>query len=115
LVITARILTSKLWTPTTVIQRPTYLTTENMPSNVPWRDVLPPKAENITRIYALDVNRLTQDNRGVQFDSLWNLARETRTDIFCCQEHNILQTSMRNHLHHSCINNGSSPIPFQDF
>ena len=75
--------------------RPIHLTTENMHSNIAWGDILTSKAENITRIYALNVNGLTLDNRGGQFDSLCSLARETQTDIFCCQEHKIDTTNTR--------------------
>ena len=105
--------------------RPIHLTTENMRSNITWGDILTSKAENITRIYALNVNGLTLDNRGGQFDSLCSLAPETQTDIFCCQENNIdttntrvktiLHKTMRNHWQCSRSTYGSSTIPFQRF
>jgi hypothetical protein len=96
-----------------------------MRSNIAWQDILTLKAENITRIYELNVNGLTIDNRGGQFDSVCSLAQETQTNIFCCQEHNIdttntrvktkMHKTMRKHWQRSQITCGSSLMPFQSF
>jgi exonuclease III len=96
-----------------------------MKSNVVWGDTLSPKVETVTRLYALNVNGLSLDKRGGQFDTLCSLIKETQADILCCQEHNIdttnaqakaiLHTTVRNHWQRSCLTYGNSPIPFHSF
>jgi exonuclease III len=107
------------------LSRPIHLTSENMKSNAAWGDTLSSKAETVTRIFALNVNGLSLDKRGGQFDTLCSLIKETQADILCCQEHNIdttntqakaiLHTTVRHHRQRSCLTYRNSPIPFHSF
>ena len=102
--------------------RPISLTAENMRTNGAWGDTLSLKDATVTRIYALNVNGLTLDQRGGQFDTLCS---QIQADIICCQERNIdttnpqvktiLHTTIRNHWQRSRLMYGTSPTPFHSF
>jgi exonuclease III len=105
--------------------RQVSLTAQNLKTNNPWGDILAPKEENVTRIYALNVNGLSLDKRGGQFDTLCIVAKETQADILCCQEHNIdttqaevkriIHQTTKQHWQWSRISFSNSPIPFSGF
>lgn len=67
--------------------RQIQLSVENQRTNSQWGDPLEEKSESTTRIYALNLNRLTIDRRGGQFDDLCKVAKEAQADIVACQEH----------------------------
>jgi hypothetical protein len=67
--------------------RPTVLSVENQRSNESWGDQLAGKPDNVTRIYGMNVNGLTLDQKGGQLDVLCKVINEP--DVFCGQEHNL--------------------------
>ena len=50
--------------------RPIIMSHANQRANHPWGDLLQEKASHHTRIYAMNVNGLTLDRRGGQFDAV---------------------------------------------
>ena len=60
---------------------------ENQRTNSSWGDPLAEKSGTITRVYALNLNVLTIDRRGGQFDDLCKVAKEVQADIVACQEY----------------------------
>ena len=105
--------------------RPLVLTTENQITNKPWGDILTEKPDGVTRLFSLNVNGLSLDQRGGQFDELCQLTKEVQADILCCQEHNldttqstvrrILYETTRQHWNRSRAQFSSTPIPFTHF
>lgn len=103
-------------------KRPVILTAQHQRTNKEWGDILHCKDETITRLYSLNVNGLTLDKRGGQFDELCKVAKEVQADILCCQEHNldttqtavktIIYDTLRQHWPRSRITMGTTPIPF---
>ena len=69
--------------------RPILLTHPNQRQNQPWGDALGEKEDNTTRVYALNLNGISLDRRGGQFNDLCGIAREIQADVICCQEHNV--------------------------
>jgi exonuclease III len=102
--------------------RPVVLTSHNQRTNEEWGDSLECKTATHTRLYSLNINGLTLDKRGGQFDELCKVAKEVQAEILCCQEHNLdtMQTSvkttifetLRQHWSRSRITMGTTPIPF---
>ena len=102
--------------------RPTVLTAQNCRTNTWWGDELEEKAQSTTRIYAINVNGISLDKRGGQFDMHCRLLKEVQADIFCAQEHNldttqsnlrtILHTTASQHWERYKLTLGSTPIPF---
>jgi exonuclease III len=81
-----------------------------------------PKSATTTRIYGLNVNGLTIDRRGGQFDVLCGVMKEVQADVMCGQEHNldsdqtpvrsIIFHTIRNHWQRSKAIFGTTPIAF---
>ncbi|KAI2512752.1 hypothetical protein MHU86_1540 [Fragilaria crotonensis] len=102
--------------------RPILLTIENQRANEPWGDTLQEKSEHHTRIYAMNVNGLSLDRRGGQFDTVCEVQKEVQADMMCGQEHNldsdqtqvrsILYSTSRQHWRRSRVIFGTTPIPF---
>ena len=102
--------------------RPIIMSHANQRENHPWGDVLQEKASDHTRIYAMNVNGITLDRRGGQFDTLCEIQKEVQADILCGQEHNlatdktqvrsILYSTCRQHWRRSRVVFGATPIPF---
>jgi hypothetical protein len=69
--------------------RPVILSVANQRLNNSWGDTLQEKQETTTRIYGLNVNGLTLDRRGGQFDLLCEVMKEVQADVLCGQEHNL--------------------------
>jgi hypothetical protein len=102
--------------------RPIILSVENQRTNASWGDVLKEKQDHITRIYGMNVNGLSLDQRGGQLDVLCKVIKEVQADVFCGQEHNldtdntqvrqILYTTSRHHWTRSRITFGTTPIAF---
>ena len=70
-------------------QRQIMLSTENQRNNNTWGDRMKEKDVSTTRLYSLNVNGLSLDRRGGQFDTLCKIAQEIQADIICGQEHNV--------------------------
>jgi exonuclease III len=81
--------------------RPILLSSQNQRLNNPWGDRMLETEGETTRIYSLNVNGLSLDRRGGQFDTLCAIAKETQADVVCCQEHNVdtSQPIVRSILH----------------
>jgi exonuclease III len=102
--------------------RPSIMSHANQRANHPWGDLLQEKASHHTRIYAMNVNGLTLDRRGGQFDAVCEIQKEVQADILCGQEHNlasdktqvrsILYSTCRQHWRRSRVVFGATPIPF---
>lgn len=71
------------------------LTMENQRANIPWGEVLKKKEPNCTRIYVQNVNGLSFDRRGGQFNDVCQVITEVQADIFGGQEHNLDTTQMQ--------------------
>ena len=80
--------------------RPIQLTRNNQRRNDPWGDELNEKPDDVTRVYAMNVNGLALDRRGGRYDTLCETLKEVQADIFCGQEHNLdsNQTAVRSIL-----------------
>jgi hypothetical protein len=102
--------------------RPIQLSIENQRENVHWGDELGEKPDNVTRMYVLNVHRLSLDRRGGQFDDLCQVSKEVQADVVCGQEINvdaaqpmvrsIMYQTSRQHWQRSRLIMGSSPTPF---
>jgi hypothetical protein len=68
--------------------RPFPLSVENTRDNIAWGDPMQQKLEELTRIYAMNVNGLRLDQRGGQLDDWCKVLKEVHSDVFCGQEHN---------------------------
>lgn len=98
------------------------MTVENERNNEVWGDTLEEKPSTITRVYSMNVNGLTLDRRGGQFDTLCKVHKEVGADIMCGQEHNldsektqvrsILFETTRQHWNRSKLIFGTTPISF---
>ncbi|KAI2490533.1 hypothetical protein MHU86_24043 [Fragilaria crotonensis] len=73
----------------------TILTRANQKTNEPWGDELTKKPANITRVYAQNINGLSIDRRGGQFEDVCRVHNEVQADIFMGQEHNLDTTQMQ--------------------
>ena len=99
------------------------MTRANQRTNVPWGDLLAAKPTQVTRLYAQNVNGLSMDRRGGQFDDLCVIHKELEADIFCGQEHNLDSTQMhvrsyiydaaKQHWDRSRVIFGTTPIQFK--
>lgn len=102
--------------------RPINLSLENQRDNEAWGDRLQEKPTGITRLYALNLNGLSLDQRGGQFDDLCKIGKEVQADFICCQEPNvdavqprvrtILYQTARQHWNRSKLSVGTTPTPF---
>jgi exonuclease III len=103
--------------------QPIALSVENERSNDEWGDsMILPKPNNTTRIYGINVNGLTLDQRGGQFDVLCEVMKEVEADVVGGQEHNldsdqtpvrsIIINTVRGHWNRSKATFGTTPIPF---
>ena len=100
-----------------------YLSSANLASNHPWGDVLEEKANGVFRVYCQNVNGLTLDRRGGQFDSLCRVIKEVQADVMCGQEHqldtvqhpvkSILYQTSRQHWQRSRMNFATTTVPFR--
>jgi hypothetical protein len=100
----------------------TTLSINNSRVNNPWGDVRGKKGDNITRIYAINLNGLQLDDKGGKFDSVCRSVKEIQADVFCGQEHNVdtTQAKLRHilfdtasqHWERNRLVIGTSPIPF---
>ena len=92
-------------------------------SNNPWGDELQAnKPSHITRIYSQNVNGLTLDRRGGQFEDVCKVHNEVQADIFLGQEHNLdttqlhVRSSLYNAAKQHCVRArlafGTTPISF---
>jgi hypothetical protein len=98
------------------------LTTQNQRTNESWGDPMNEKPSHCTRIHIQNVNGLTLDSRGGQFDTLCAIHKEIQADISCGQEHKLDTTQMqvrsvvydtaRQHWDRSKMTFGTTPIPF---
>ena len=66
-----------------------HLSTENLATNTAWGDDLQEKADSVFRVYGQNVNGLSLDRCGGQFDSLCKVIKETQSDVMCGQEHQL--------------------------
>ena len=99
------------------------LTRANQRTNIPWGDPLAAKPAQTTRVYSQNVNGLSMDRRGGQFDDLCVIHKEVEADILCGQEHNLDTTQMhlrsyiydatKQHWDRSRVIFGTTPIPFK--
>jgi hypothetical protein len=64
-------------------------------SNSRWGDECTEKEGNIFRTYAQNVNGLSLDRRGGQYDTLCKVLREAQVDVFLGQEHNLDSTQYK--------------------
>ena len=88
-----------------------------------WGDECKDKEGNIFRIYAQNVNGISLDRRGGQYDTLCQLIREVQVDVFLGQEHNLdsSQYQVRSTLHDTSkqhwqryrLNIATTPIAFK--
>jgi exonuclease III len=102
--------------------RPILLTQHNQKQNTPWGDKLQEKENNTTRVYSLNLNGISLDRRGGQFEDLCKIAKEIQADIICCQEHNvdtskpvvrsILYDTMRHHWQRFRLHTGATAQEF---
>ena len=98
------------------------MTRANQRTNIPWGDPLAAKPTQVTRVYSQNVNGLSMDRRGGQFDDLCAIHKELEADIFCGQERNLDSTQMhiksyiydaaKHHWDRSRVIFGTTPIPF---
>ena len=98
------------------------MTRTNQRTNIPWGDPLGAKPTQVTRVYAQNVNGLSMDRRGGQFDDICSTHKELEADIFCGQEHNLDTTQMhiksyiydaaKHHWDRSRVIFGTTPISF---
>ena len=73
------------------IGRP-ILPVEQAISNTYWGDECQEKDCNVFRLYAQNVNGISLDRRGGQFDMLCQAMKEAQADMFLGQEHNLDST-----------------------
>jgi exonuclease III len=103
-------------------RRPHIMSIENQRENNPWGDSLMEKQNDHLRVYAMNVNGLSLDRRGGQFDTACEVQKEVQADIMCGQEHNldsdkthvrsILYETCRQHWRRSKVIFGTTPISF---
>jgi hypothetical protein len=72
----------------------TILTKANRKSNESWGDKLTVKSANVTRVCAQNINGLSIDRRGGQFENVCRVHNKVQADIFMGQEHNLDTTQM---------------------
>ena len=99
-----------------------HLSNENLANNTAWGDVLQDKADSVFRVYGQNVNGLSLDRSGGQFDTLCKVVKETQADVMCGQEHkldsgqhqvkSILFQTCRQHWQRSRITFGTTTVPF---
>ena len=99
-----------------------YLSNENLANNSAWGDNLVDKSEGTLRIYGQNVNGMSLDRRGGQFDSLCRVIKEVQADVTCGQEHQLDSTqhqvksiifqTCRQHWQRSRVLFGTSSVPF---
>ena len=72
--------------------------------NKSWGDECHEKPRNVFRLFAQTVTGLNLDRRGGQFDSLCQIQKETQSDVFLGQEHNLdsTQFQVKSILHATC-------------
>ena len=94
-------------------RRPIILSSENHTTNHPWGDPLQAKADGVTRIFSLNTNGLSLDQRGGRFDELCKVTKEVQADIVCCQEHNLdtTQSNVRRILYDTTRQHALVPFP----
>ena len=61
-------------------------------SNTYWGDACQDKDSTVFRIYAQNVNGISLDRRGGQYDTLCQAVKEAQADMFLGQEHNLDST-----------------------
>ena len=103
--------------------RPSVLSTANAISNEPWGDQIEEKANDITRMYCINLNGITLDKKGGKFDTVCRCMKEVQADIFCGQEHKldttqaavrtIMYDTARQHWERQRVVMGTTPIPFE--
>jgi hypothetical protein len=103
-------------------RRPVLPVTEAM-QNTFWGDPCEEKSGNIFRLYVQNVNGLSLDRRGGQFDTLCKVLKEIQADVFLGQEHNldstqpqvrtIIQETSRQHWERYRVNIATTPIAFR--
>ena len=64
------------------LRRP-VLSKVNERASEPWGDQIAEKLPNITRVYFINLNRMTLDSRGGKFDTVCRCVKEVQADIFC--------------------------------
>jgi hypothetical protein len=99
-----------------------HLSNENLATNIAWGDVLQDEADSVCRVYGQNVNGLSLDRCGGQFDSLCKVIKETQADVMCGQEHqldsgqhqvkSIHYQTCRQHWQRSRIIFGTTTAPF---
>jgi hypothetical protein len=92
-------------------------------SNSYWGDECTDKEGNIFRIYAQNVNGLSLDRRGDQYDTLCTVLSEAQLDVFLGQEHNldstqhnvrgILHDTSKQHWQRYRLNIATTPMEFK--
>ena len=103
--------------------RQVQMSTANSRTNEPWGDVLlEEKPNNCTRFYGMNLNGLTIDRKGGQFDLLCRMIKEVQADVFCGQEHNldttqsgirkIMYDTAAQHWNRKRLIMGTTPISF---
>ena len=73
--------------------RPFLLSSTNQRKNERWGDPMREKESSVMRVYALNLNGLSLDRRGGQFDELCSISKEIQADVICCQEHKVDTTN----------------------
>ena len=99
-----------------------FLTNDNQETNDAWGDQLAEKPEGAFRVYNQNVNGISLDRRGGQFDVLCRIIREMQVDVMCGQEHkleyqkpqvrSILYDTARQHWQRSRLCFSTSSIEF---
>jgi exonuclease III len=99
-----------------------FFSTANSRANSSWNYDLVEKADDHTRIYVINLNGVSFDRRGGQFDTLCQQLKEIQVDVFCGQEHNLDTTKphIRSILFHTATQHwerdrivaSTTPIPF---
>jgi exonuclease III len=102
--------------------RPFLLSSTNQRKNERWGDPMREKESSVMRVYALNLNGLSMDRRGGQFDELCSISKEIQADVICCQEHkvdttnpvfrSILLHTMRQHWQRSRLVTGTTKQSF---
>jgi hypothetical protein len=105
------------------ITRQSVLSSANAISNEPWGDIIGEIAQDITRMYCINLNGITLDKKGGKFDTVCRCMKEVQADIFSGQEHKldttqsavrtIMYDTARQHWERQRVVMGTTPIPFE--
>ena len=76
---------------------------ENQRENISWENPSTEKQASTTRIYGMNVNGLSLDQRGGQLNELLKVLKEVQANMLCGQEHHLEsnRTQVRQILYHT--------------